>query len=75
MNLQETNPNQDILGEAMKCIYGKDSNLQILLNEITDLKPMIENLEQHIIQIFVIPLEIPCVKNKKIMLLFLLFCK
>ena len=36
MNHQETNPKQDILGEAMKCIYGEDSNLQILLNEITD---------------------------------------
>ena len=43
MNLQETTPKQDILGEALKCIYGDDSNLQILLNEITDLKAKIRN--------------------------------
>ena len=49
----------------MKCIYGEDSNLQILLNEIRDLKTTIESLEQQIIQIIVIPLEIPCVKCKK----------
>ena len=48
----------------MKCIYGEDSNLQILLNEIKDLKTKIESLEQQIIQIIVIPLEIPYVKCK-----------
>ena len=63
MNHQEMNPKQDILGEPMKCIY--DSNLQILLDEITDLKTKIESLEQQIIQIIVIPLEIPCVKCQK----------
>ena len=60
---QETYPKQDILEEAMNCIY--DSNLQILLDEITDLKTRIENLERQIIQIIVIPLEIPCVKCKQ----------
>ena len=65
MNNQETNPKQDIVGEAMKCIYGEDSNLQIQLDEITDLKTKIESLEQQIIQIIVIPLEIPCVQCKK----------
>ena len=59
-NPQETYPKQDILEEAMNCIY--DSNLQILLDEITDLKTRIENLERKIIQIIVIPLEITCVK-------------
>ena len=58
-NPQETYPKQDILEEAMNCIYD-DSNLQILLDEITDLKTRIENLERQIIQIIVIPL--PCVK-------------
>ena len=62
-NPQTTNPKQDILEEAMNCIY--DSNLQILLDEITDLKTRIENLERQIIQIIVIPLEIPCVKCKQ----------
>ena len=62
-NPQETYPKQDILEEAMNCIY--DSNLQILLDEITDLKTRIENLERQIIQIIVIPLEIPCVKCKQ----------
>ena len=57
-NPQETYPKQDILEEAMNCIY--DSNLQILLDEITDLKTRIENLERQIIQIIVIPF--PCVK-------------
>ena len=57
-NSQETYPKQDILEEAMNCIYD-DSNLQILLDEITDLKTRIENLERQIIQIIVIPL--PCV--------------
>ena len=57
------NPKQDILGEAMKCIY--NSNLQFLLDEITDLKTKIESLEPQIIQIIVIPLEIPCVKCQK----------
>ena len=33
---QETNPKPDILKQTMNCIY--DSNLQILLDEITDLK-------------------------------------
>ena len=62
-NPQETYRKQDILEEAMNCIY--DSNLQILLDEITDLKTRIENLERQIIQIIVIPLEIPCVKCKQ----------
>ena len=62
-NSQETYPKQDLLEEAMNCIY--DSNLQILLDEITDLKTRIENLERQIIQIIVIPLEIPCVKCKQ----------
>ena len=60
---QETNPKPDILEEAMNCIY--DSNLQILLDEITSLKTRIESLEQQIIQIIVISLEIPCVKCKQ----------
>ena len=60
---QETNPKPDILEEAMNCNY--DSNLQILLDEITSLKTRIESLEQQIIQIIVIPLEIPCVKCKQ----------
>ena len=55
---QETKPKPDILKQAMNCIY--DSNLQILLDEITDLKTRIESLERQIIQIIVIPL--PCVK-------------
>ena len=50
---QEMNPKPDILKQAMNCIY--DSNLQILLDEITDLKTRIENLERQIIQIIVIP--------------------
>ena len=60
---QETNPKPDILEQAMNCIY--DSNLQILLDEITDLKTRIESLEQQIIQIIVIPLEKPCVNCQK----------
>ena len=56
MNLQETTPKQDILGEAMKCINGEDSNLQILLNEITDFKAKIESLGQQKIQIIVFSL-------------------
>ena len=51
---QETNPKPDILKQAMNCIY--DSNLQIPLDEITDLKTRIENLRRQIIQIIVIPL-------------------
>ena len=57
---KKTNPKPDILEQAMNYIY--DSNLQILLDEITDLKTRIESLEHQIIQIIVIPLEIPCVK-------------
>ena len=67
MSHRETNPKQDILGEAMKCIY--DSNLQILLDEITDLKTKIESLEPQIIQINY-PLRNTLCKMSKIMLLF-----
>ena len=55
MNFQETNPKQDILGEAMKCIYGEDSNLQILLNEITDLKTKDESLEHKFFKLLLSP--------------------
>ena len=61
MSLQGVTPEQDVLSDTINYIHDNDE-LQILINEIRDLKTKIEAIEK--ILVIVIPLEIP-VKSKK----------